>query len=174
MATETIVFLRSPDLERPVLKVVERDDQVVIVLRSEPDEHLTLHREATGSLLLTHWSAHKPAGTWDVLRAEAARSTGYRDPSRHANYLTHQPLVPVQGTDGYELCERRVSLKAARPKEKYARGPLIVVDVPGSEVMLSFHLGTPEQPYSAPDEPHVATALGDLYVRPSSRDRDLL
>lgn len=173
MATETIVFLRSPDLERPVLKVVERNAQVVIVLRSEPDEHLTLHRQATGSLLLTHWNAHKPAGTWDALRAEAARSLGYRDASRHACYLTHQPLVPVRGMDGHELCERRVSLRAATPSQKYAHAPHIVVDVPASEVMLGLHLSTPEQPYSAPHEPHVATGLGDLYVRPSSRDRDL-
>jgi len=100
VASATIVFLRFGDLIRPVLKVRETTHQVVIALRSEPDEHLTVHRQATGALLLTHWSANKPAGTWDALRAEGARDLGWRDAGRHANYLTHRPLVPVEGMDG--------------------------------------------------------------------------
>lgn len=165
VASTTIVFLRFEDLMRPVLKVREKTDQVVMALRSEPDEHLTVHRQASGALLLTHWSVNKPAGTWDALRAEGARKLGLRDAGRHASYLTHRPLVPVRGMDGHELCGRRVRLDAATPKGRYARMPNVVVDVPGPEVVLTFHLATPEQPYSAPEEPHVETALGGLYLR---------
>jgi hypothetical protein len=37
MADTTLVFIRCGDVERPVLKVVERPDQVVIIIRSEQD-----------------------------------------------------------------------------------------------------------------------------------------
>ena len=68
--------------------------------------------------------------------------------------------------DGHELGGRRINLESATPKPKYAHAPQIVVNAPAREFMLTFHLSTPEQPYSAPDEPHVATGFGDLYFRP--------
>jgi hypothetical protein len=51
-------------------------------------------------------------------------------------------------------------------KPKYGHTPQIVVNAPARAFMLTFHLSTPEQPYSTPDEPHVATGFGDLYFRP--------
>lgn len=162
----TIVFFRCGELERPVLKVMESTHQVVIVIRSEPNEHMTLHRQNDGTVLLTHWSEHKPQSTWDEVNVQVASSLGYGDPERHAHYYAHRPLVPVQGMDGHELGGRRIDIAAASAKAKYAAEDRIVVDVPTQEFMLTFHLSTPEQPYSAPDEPHVRTSFGDLYFQP--------
>lgn len=162
----TIVFFRCGELERPVLKVMESADQVVIVIRSEPNEHMTLHREADGTVLLTHWSEDKPPGTWDATNVEVARSLGYGDPERHAHYYAHRPLFSVQGMDGHELGGRRIDIEPATAKAKYVNAERIVIDAPRREFMLTFHLATPEQPYSAPDDPHVVTSFGDLYFRP--------
>lgn len=162
----TVVFFRHGDLVRPVLKVTESPDQVVIVIRSEPNEHMTLHRESDGTVLLTHWSADKPPGTWDATNVGVARSLGYRDPERHAHYYAHRPLFPVQGMDGHELGGRRIDIEAASLKARYADARRIVVEAPARKFMLSFHLATPEQPYSSPDDPCVTTAFGDIFFRP--------
>lgn len=167
----TLVVFQLGDLKRSVVKVIEKLDQVVIVMRSLVNEHVTLHRQPDATLLLTHWSPEKPPGTWDAMRVEAARKLGYRDPDRHADYLTHRPLFPVQGMDGHELCGRRMSLDAATAKSKYARCPQVVLDAPSREFMLTLHLGTSEQPYFASDEPHVGTELGDLYFRANADQR---
>ena len=71
--------------------------------------------------------------------------------------------------DGHELGGRRVNIEAARPKAKYARASRVVVEAPAQEFMLSFHLSTPEQPYSELDAPHAPTGFGDLYFRPTPR-----
>jgi hypothetical protein len=163
---ETMVFFRHGDLEQPVLKVTESADQVVIVIRSEPNEHMTLHRQDDGTVLLTHWSEDKPPGTWDETNVEIARSLGYGDPDRHAHYYAHRPVFPVHGMDGHELGGRRINIEAATAKAKYAKAKRIVIDTPRREFMLTFHLATPEQPYSSPDAPHVVTSFGDFYFRP--------
>jgi hypothetical protein len=168
VAETTIVFFRFERSELPVLKVIETSAQVVIVIRSERDEHLTLHREKDGALMLTHSSPDKPPSTWDAKRVEAARAVGYRNPEKHANYYTHRSLFPVIGMDGYELVARRITLAAAKPTQKYGRASRITVEAPASEFMLAFHLATIDQPYSAPDEPRVSTHLGDLYFRPAT------
>jgi hypothetical protein len=124
------------------------------------------HREADGTVLLTHWSPDKPRSTHDTSRIEIAQKLGYGDPERHAHYYTHRPLFPVKGMDGHELGGRRVSLESATVKPKYSHMPQIVVNAPAREFMLTFHLSTPEQPHSTPDEPHVPTGFGDLYFRP--------
>jgi hypothetical protein len=162
----TMVWFSLDGTETPVLKVAESEDQVLIVIRFEPDEHLSLHREADGRVLLTHWSPDKPPSTWDAQRVEAARSLGYRDPERHAHYYAHWPLVRVQGMNGHELVARRITLANATAKAKYDLLPKIVLTAPAAEFMLSFHLSTDEQPYSPKDDPHVATELGDLYFQP--------
>jgi hypothetical protein len=163
---ETMVFFRHGGVEWPVLKVMESADQVVIVIRSGPNEHMTLHRQDDGTTLFTHWSEDKPPGTWDETTVEVARKLGYGDPERHAHYYAHRPLFPVQGMDGHELGGRRIDIEAATNKAKYGNAERIVIDAPTREFMLAFHLSTPEQPYSAPDEPHVVTTFGDLYFRP--------
>jgi hypothetical protein len=67
--------------------------------------------------------------------------------------------------DGYELFGRLIRLEAARPKERYTHLPHIVLEAPAREFFVTFHLSTPERRYSSPDEPHVATGLGDIYFR---------
>lgn len=162
----TIVVFRHEGSEWPVLKVTESPDQVLIVIRSEPDEHITLHGQADGTVLFTHWSPDKPRKTADAARARIARKLGYRDPDRHAHYYAHWPLVLAEGMDGHHLVGRRIRIDAARPKAKYANTPRVTIDAPAREFMLTFTLATPEQPYSAPDEPHITTSFGDLYFRP--------
>lgn len=165
----TIVYFQHMDLCRPVLKVLETEDQVLIAIRSESNEHLTLHRQRDGSTLLTHWSPDKPQGTCDRERVSAARSLGWSDPERHAHYYIHQPLFSsIGGMDGYELLGRRIKLEAAKPSSKYDHARQIVLNAPGREFMLRFVLSTAEQPYSAVDEPHVETRFGGLYFRPTA------
>jgi hypothetical protein len=70
--------------------------------------------------------------------------------------------------DGHELVSRRIQLEAAPAHGGSTRASLGSSSTRPREFMLSFHLSTPEQPYSAPDAPHVATAFGDLYFRPNT------
>jgi hypothetical protein len=168
MATEktTIVYCRHAELERPLLKIIERTDDVTIVIRSERDEHLSLHR-MDGRILLTHYSPDLASSTHDRLRVEAARAQGYRDPERHADYIAHWPLHPhVIGMDGHFLCGRRIYLSQASAKPKYERMARIDIEAPASEFMLDFMLATSEQPYSRACEPHVETSFGNLYFSP--------
>ena len=58
------------------------------------------------------------------------------------------------------------NIEAASPKAKYAEADRILIHAPRREFMLTFHLSTPKQPYSTPDEPHVITSFGELYFRP--------
>jgi hypothetical protein len=127
MAQTTIVFMRCGDLKRPVLKVTERHDDVVSALRSGgSDEHLSLHREEDGRVIL--------------LRVEVARKLGYRDPERHGTYVEHRPLSPsVQGADGHLLVGRRITIESAKPKAKYERADHIVIDTPAARVHGRVH-----------------------------------
>jgi hypothetical protein len=162
----TVVYFRCDDLERPVVKVEERDDgDVTIIIRSEHDEHLSLHPQDDG-ILLTHYGPDIASSTHDAARVAAARAHGYRNAERHGSYVAHWPLRSnVIGMDGHHLVGRRISIDHAKTKAKYDSLPQIVIDAPAPECMVTFILATPDQPYSRRDEPHVETRLGDLYFR---------
>jgi hypothetical protein len=156
------VFFRHGTLARPVLVVEERPHDVHIYIRSERDEHLSLHRQRDGIVLLTHWSPDKPPSVWDDTRVAIARAVGIRDPERHGKYYQHRPLVPGGFSNGDEmLVGRRVDIAAATAKAKYERGPLLDIAAPAQQIMVRIYitatLTTPE--------PHVPTAFGDLYFR---------
>jgi hypothetical protein len=164
--TKTLVYFRHGELERPVLTVMDQADQVVIAIRTEANEHLTLHRAEDG-VIVTLYSPEMASSVHDKDRVSAARAAGYRDPARHGEYVMHQYLwAHVIGMDGHELCGRRIYLDRATVKRKHARLPRIVIDTPTTEFMLRFILATAEQPYSAADDPHISTSFGDLYFRP--------
>lgn len=163
----TLVYFRHGDLERPVLKVEEKPDQAQIIIRSEREEHLSLHDTDDG-ILFTHYGPDMASSGHDEARVGAARAWGYRDPERHGNYIAHWHLRSnVIGMDGHYLVGRRISIDRAQAREKYEAMPRITIDAPAAEFMLTIILATPEQPYSAPDEPHVTTRFGDLYFRPA-------
>jgi hypothetical protein len=168
MKTETIVFFRYEDLKPPVLKVVDGGSDVTIAIRSENDEHLSLHESDDGPWF-THWSPDKPGSTWDCLRVSTARSVGWRDPDRHAHYFSNRPLFaePIDGMDGHELVSRYVDLGSARPKARYERANKIELGAPGPEFMLGIHLSTRGQPVREPSAPHVQTRFGDLHFKPT-------
>src|SRR5919108_9223 len=160
MAYMTIVFMRCGDLKRPVLKVTERKEQVVVALRGERNEHLSVHRDKEGTVIATHWSPDLASSTWDALRVEVARKLRYRDPERHGHYVMHRPLFsPVVGADGHFLIGRRINIESAKPKRTYERAPQIVIEMPARECMVEFILSTPDRPFSQPDNPHVRTAF---------------
>jgi hypothetical protein len=168
----TAIFFRCESVERPVLTVAEKKDQVVIAIRSERDEHLTIHRDRQEGVIFTHYAPDLSMSTWDKLRVEAAKKCGYGDPVRHANYIQHRPLFePVIGADGHELVGRRINIEMARPKTKYEKGERITVNAPASEFMLTLILSTPGQPYSALHEAHVESQFGALYFRASAIEK---
>jgi len=170
MTKTTLVYFRYGDLERPVIKVEERaDGDVTIMIRSERNEHLSLHTSADG-VLLTHYAPELASSTHDEARVAAARAAGYRDPERHKHYIAHWTLNKhVIDMDGHELVGRRITLVGASAKPKYENMPRIVIDVPAAECTVTLILATAEQPYSKPEEPHVETSVGDLYFRPERR-----
>lgn len=81
----TVVRLRHAEIERPVLVVEQQRGDTVIRMRTAGDEHLTLHREQDGGILLTHRSSDKPPSVWDEPRVVAARKEGYANPERHGD-----------------------------------------------------------------------------------------
>jgi hypothetical protein len=166
MKTTTAVFFRYGALNRPVLKVADGGSNVIIAIRSEKDEHLSLHASDDGPMF-THWSPSKPETTWDALRVSAARKLRWRDPDRHAHYYAHRPLFPepIDGMDGHELVGRYVNLAAASAKAKYERSDRIELEAPGAEFMLSIYLSTPGQSVEDADSPHIQTEFGDLYFK---------
>src|SRR6266511_598574 len=167
MTKTTLVYFRCGDLERPAVKVEERaDGDVTIMIRSERNEHLSLHSTDDG-ILLTHYAPDVASSTHDGARVAAARAAGYGDPERHAHYIAHWTLNPrVIGMDGHYLLGRRITLDRAYAKRKYENMARIVADVPAAECMVTFILATDEQPYSKPEEPHIETSVGKLYFRP--------
>ena len=163
MSKETAVFFRHGSIERAALNVVERSlatgSDVQIIIRSERDEHLSLHRDDSG-LLLTHWSAYKPPSVWDADRVMAASAMGFRDPERHGKYYQHQHIYPDEA--GWLLLKTRVTLSRVTEKSKYAKRTRIVIAAPSEEFMLAINLATPpESPSMEPDR--VNTRMGDLY-----------
>ncbi len=173
MKTETAVFFRRGSLARPVLKVVDSGSNILIAIRSEKDEHLSLHTTDDGPLF-THWSPSKPESTWDARRVSTAKSLRWRNPDRHAHYYANRPLFPepIKGMDGHELVTRYVDLTAARPKATYERGHKIELNAPGSKFLLSIRLSTPGQPVKDPSSPHVKTEFGDLHFQAKPWPRD--
>lgn len=100
---ETAVFFRCGDLQRPAVVVRERPDHVLILLRSERDEHLSLHRDhKKGEVIVTLWSPDLASSASDAVRVEVARKLGFRHPERHGSYIIHRPLFPepIIGADG--------------------------------------------------------------------------
>jgi hypothetical protein len=140
----TLVYFRCGDLERPAVKVEEREDgDVTIIIRSEPDEHLSLH-SADDGILLTHYAPNLAFSTHDAARVAAARAHGYWNPGRHRSYAAHWALRShVVGMDGHYLVGRRIYLDRANAKAKYDNLSRIVIDAPASEFMVTFILSTP-------------------------------
>jgi hypothetical protein len=167
-AKTTAVFFRHSDLERPVLVVVERTlrsgPDVQIAIRSEADEHLSLHREESGLILLTHRSPNKPPSVWDETRVSLARRAGLRHPERHGEYYQHHPLARFEGVEGHHLVGKLVEIENAPARAKYARGPRITVEATARRFTLNINLTTPGQQLRS-EVPCVPTAFGALYFR---------
>jgi hypothetical protein len=168
-AVETVVVFRHETLERPVVLVIERtlpngQPDVQIVLRKAPEEHLSLHREDDGGLLLTHSSPGKPSSVWDEVRIRVARALDYRDPEKHGTYYQHHRIYPMTNVEGYHLVGKLIDLGTVTAKPKYAQLPHVMISAPAASFMLHVNLTTPAQ-LLAPSEPRVSTAFGDLYFR---------
>jgi hypothetical protein len=162
----TAVFFRYGALARPVFLVEERPRDVHIYIRTEPNEHLSLHGQDDGTVLLTHWSPDKPASVWDETRVRIAKAIGYRDPDRHGKYYQHRPLVMGSFVNGDDmLVGKRVDIAAASAKTKYTRGPSIEIVAPTQQFMVRIYITAP---LPTSDEPHVPTAFGNLYFRMQS------
>lgn len=164
------MFASHGPLERPVVLVIERTlhdgrPDLQIILRKEPEEHLSLHREDDGGLLLTHSSPGKPPSVWDEARIRGARALGWRDPEKHGTYYQHHRIYPEASPDGWPLVGKLIDLAAVRAmKPKYERAPRIAIAAPAATFMLHVTLTTPGQ-VPASEEPRIATAFGELYFR---------
>lgn len=162
----TAVFFRYGALARPVLVVEQRPRDVHIYIRTEPNEHLSLHGQEDGSVLLTHWSPGKPASVWDEARVRIARAIGYRDPERHGKYYQHRAVVMGRFANSDDmLVGKRVDIAAASAKAKYTRGPSIEIAAPAQQFMVHMYITAT---LSTSGEPHVPTAFGNLYFRTQS------
>ena len=146
---EVVLFVRHDSLEMAVVRVIERTlrdgrPDVQIVLRMDPEEHLSLHREDDGGLLLTHSSPGKPPSVWDEARVRGARALGWRDPEKHGTYYQHHRIYPFSNVEGYHLVGKLIELARVHPaKPKYARLPHIAIAAPASTFMLQVNLTTP-------------------------------
>jgi hypothetical protein len=167
--TQSVVFVSHGSLERAVVFVIERTlrdgrPDLQIVLRKVPEEHLSLHRQDDGGLLLTHSSPDKPPSVWDQGRVRGARALGWRDPEKHGTYYQHHRIYPEGSADGWPLVGKLIDLALVSPtKAKYERAPRIAIAAPAPLFTLHVNLTTPGQVPS--DEPRIATAFGDLYFR---------
>jgi hypothetical protein len=125
--TESVVFVSHEELERAVVVVIERTlgggrPDLQIVLRTDPEEHLSLHLEDEGGLLLTHSSPGKPPSVWDQDRVTGARALGYRDPEKHGTYYQHHRIYPEGSPSGWPIVGKLIDLAAVRAtKPKYER-----------------------------------------------------
>src|SRR5437870_13777739 len=112
---KSVVFVVRGSLERAVVLVIERTlrdgrPDLQIVLRKIPEEHLSLHREDDGGLLLTHSSPDKPPSVWDEDRVQAARALGWRHPEKHGTYYQHHRIYPDASADGWALVRKLIDL----------------------------------------------------------------
>lgn len=168
--TESVAFVRHAERQRALVLVIERTlrngrPDLQIVLRTEIEEHLSLHREDDGGLLLTHSSPGKPPSVWDELRVQGARALGWRDPERHGTYYQHHRIYPEGSADGWPLVGKLIDLATVRPtRAKYERGPRITIVAPAPLFMLHVNLTSAGQ-VLASEEPRIVTAFGDLTFR---------
>ena len=168
--TESVVFVSHAELVRAVVLVIERRlrngrPDLQIVLRKEPEEHLSLHREDDGGLLLAHSSPDKPPSVWDEGRVRAARALGWRYPEKHGTYYQHHRIYPEGSADGWPLVGKLIDLANVRPtKAKYERAPRIAIVAPAPLFMLHMNLTSPGH-VLASEQPRIVTAFGDLTFR---------
>lgn len=148
--------------------MTESPDQVVIVIRSEPNEHLRLHREEDGTVLLTHWSSDKPPSMWDKATVAVAQ-LGYGDPSATVTTTPTAPCSPSREWTGTSSADVASTSKRRGPKPST---PAHHASSSKPRRRSSCSASTSrrrEQPYSELDAPHVPTGFGDLYFRPTPR-----
>ena len=95
--------------------------QIIISFLNRDGEHLTIHKQNDSPrLLLTHSSKHVTSKS-GMVKIEAARRCGYRNPERHANYLIHDEIyfedlnVPILSMGmSYSDCEYPIPCKYSK------------------------------------------------------------
>jgi hypothetical protein len=161
-----VVYVRHGSFRQPVMIIVWKDDQQVVVRLRQPhwESHLTLHRRTEKPILLTLSMKDKPPSVHDEARVQVARRLGYEDPERHGNYVTQQELHPTENVTGFPLVGWAIDLASVTDKRRYRTQPLLELEAPAARCLVSVYLSTAEFPINS-DEPYVATPLGDLYFR---------
>lgn len=161
---ETILYLKSGDIKKPVIKVVDNKvDQVVLNFCSR-QEHLTLHLQPDGILLRNYWDQDKSKGSWDDERVEVARKLGFKNPEKHGKYIAHNPVGHISDEIPLHLIGRRINLNdAPNDKDKYRKLECLVIDVPTEEIMISFYL----YPKATPQDSlgYMRTSLGFIVLK---------
>lgn len=162
---ESIIYFRHKKIEKPVIKVIDTQKQVVLAFMPLNGEHLTLHPKTDGSILRTHIGKNKPESTWDDKRVEAAKAAGYKDYAKHGKYYIHEPLLKISNVAGYHLVGRRIDIsQAPEDKEKYKKINKIIVDTPQENCMANFYLSTADNSYIPKTDPNFPTSVGKIFI----------
>lgn len=95
---DLVVFFRLNDVEKPVIKLVDREHQAVLAFIHMEGAHVTVHAQGKDRLVTIwdkcYWSA------WSENRVAIAQNRKYRDPDKHAHY----PLQRLSGPPEVPLC----------------------------------------------------------------------
>jgi hypothetical protein len=85
MKNKLIVFVEHGNIKKPLLKIIETDNQVICALLSDAGTHLTFHKK-NDDLLITCWDKRYNSVHSEGKR-KAAKNIGYKNWEKPGNYL---------------------------------------------------------------------------------------
>ncbi len=146
---------------KPVLQIDDNThNQVSIRLIPFGDEHLTIHLQQNGTLLLTHSSQNKEPSVWDEDNIKIASALSYANPDRHGQYIHHSSLPKLDNASGYHLVGRMIDLDSFTPRVRYFNNIDQTFPVRSSKFKLTIYLSTKDNPRKSFHT--TTTSLGDL------------
>jgi len=128
---DLVVFFRLNDVERPVIKLIDREHQAVLAFIHMEGAHVTVHAQSKDRWV-TMWDK-RYSSIWSENRVAIAQNLEYRDPNKHAHYPLQRPSGPPE----IPLCSVLVDLPSIvhHTPSRYRKN-FTVVDAP-SEVFYA-------------------------------------
>ena len=188
---KTIVYIDFSGVHKPFAKIVDMGSQVICALIARDGEHLTIHRQKDfEELLFTFYSKNKVPSTWDPMKVELAKKLGYKDPTRHGQYIIHDSSSFINGLwiDSYNFSSDQFYMKRVlKPiitllikrkdylkeiPQKYKKLPKFLLLSLEKEFWMSIFFTSNSYDFKMTTLQSISTSLGYLAFQISPLDED--
>jgi len=161
-----LVYFKYKKIEKPIVKVIDTKNQVVLAFINSNGEHITLHLRDDGSILRNHYNKNKPISIWDNERINIAKEIGYNNPEKHGKYYITAKLNKIDNIKGYHIAGRNIDIyeiSEDEDKKRYKKMKKIIIDMPKNNLMIHLYLSTKDNPYIK-TSPSFPTSLGNIFI----------